>query len=79
MSRSVMLPAYSEMIMSKPPRQRDPLGTNVDDNVPSRSRGIECATSSSWETPNRSHECCVRWRTRGGRASAYGTDTIVTG
>jgi hypothetical protein len=46
MSRTVIPPAYNEMIMSsRPPARRDPLGTSRGSNVPARSRGTAKATS----------------------------------
>jgi hypothetical protein len=45
MSRNVIPPAYSEMIMSSsPPMRRWPLGTNRGVNEPSRSRGTSRGT-----------------------------------
>ena len=46
MSRTVIPPAYSEMIISSsPPARRAPLGTRRGSNVPARSRGVSSATS----------------------------------
>ncbi len=46
MSRTVIPPAYSEMIISSsPPTRRAPLGTRAGVNEPARSRGTANATS----------------------------------
>ncbi len=46
MSRTVIPPAYSEMmISSRPPARRDPLGTSRGSNEPARSRGTSRSTS----------------------------------
>ena len=46
MSRTVIPPAYSEMIISsRPPRRRAPLGTSRGANVPVRSRGMASSMS----------------------------------
>ena len=45
-SRTVIPPAYSEMIMSsRPPARREPFGTSRGSNVPARSRGTFNGTS----------------------------------
>ena len=46
MSRTVIPPAYNEMIISsRPPVRREPFGTSRGSNVPARSRGTAKATS----------------------------------
>lgn len=46
MSRTVIPPAYSEMIMSsKPPARREPLGTSRGSKLPRRSRGTASGMS----------------------------------
>jgi hypothetical protein len=46
MSRTVIPPAYSEMITSsRPPARRCPFGTNLGSNVDCRSRGTASGTS----------------------------------
>lgn len=48
-SRTVIPPAYNEMIMSgrPPPKVRSPLGTSRGSNEPVRSRGV---SSGNWPT-----------------------------